>query len=399
MELTLDPTVKTDYFFVEKGERHYLQEFDYEYVRNNLLKVLDLGNREKIYKFLVIVSAHHDAQTGEPVFVTKNVNLRELYYVNTRLRVLDKMIDDITFGKKNSQKNLPVPPLQTMYKEYTENKLKPKLQSTIAPAIPAIKFTRKEVLPTDPRIHAMSDVSTECAVKILDWVDNFEVCNIELTEAVRESSTEQMQMVTILKTSSEKIQEVFTALGETLEDVFNLNPSFIGRMFGSKNVIKESDIETAIHKLQKVVNVDTTKYSGVNVKFNELQETFTKIIDHVEYGIKGCEYGVAKNIQADEFERRMERLMKVRTTNDISKLHIESFRSNFNTNLSKLSEVQQVLVPLLIVRIMESSGKIDDETLNIVKNLAGGKVEVSKIRVSDDAAANMAAMISDTDEN
>ena len=96
-----------------------------------------------------------------------------------------------------------------------------------------------------------------------------------------------------------------------------------------------------------------------------------EIKDRVEHGIIGCQYVIATDEDPYEFELRQERLMKIRATTEISELSLSTIHKKFLSDLSKLKEVQEVVVPLLIVKLQnQASKRVDDETVNIIRGLA-----------------------------
>lgn len=367
--------MKGVYFFNDGKKNIEIQEFDYEYVRNSLLKVFE-KNVSKKYIFQVIVSRTYDSN-GMPIFDVRPLDLNEIYFDNIRLRVLEMMLDDIYFGRI-SIKELPVPKLQQEYMDYLDGKPKVIEQKDTTPAIPApIVFKRVEIDENDTRLPAIIDMKTDQEnfnpIKVLDWIENFEVCSQEITVSIQKSSEEQIRLVQVLKTNSEYIHGVFNNLTSVLESMFPLKPTFTQRLFGYKKdvEVKQEDLSTILSTLRNAVAVDSNRFSGVSEVFKSIQQNFAEIKDTVEHGIKGCEYVIATEDDAYEFELRRERLMKIRATTDISEMSLSTVNKKFLSDLNKLKEVQEVVVPLLIIKLQNQvSTKVDDETVNIIRNLA-----------------------------
>ena len=366
--------MKGKYFFNDGRQNIEIQEFDYDYVRNSLLKVFD-KNVAKKYIFNVIVSRTYDGN-GMPIFDVRPLNLNDIFYDSTRLRVLEMMLDDIYFGRI-SIKELPVPRLQQEYQEYLEGRAKPVVQNT-TPDVPApIVFERTELDENDSRLPAIIEMKKDQEnfhpMKVLDWIENFEVCSQEITVSIQKSSEEQIRLVQVLKTNSEYIHGVFNNLTSVLESLFPLKPSFTQRLFGYKKdvEVKQEDLGTILSTLRNAVAIDPNRFSGISEVFKGIQSNFSEIKDTVEHGIKGCEYVITTEEDAYEFELRRERLMKIRATTDISEMSLTTINKKFLSDLNKLKEVQEVVVPLLIVKLQNQvSKKVDDETVNIIRNLA-----------------------------
>lgn len=366
--------MKGKFFFNDGNQNIIIQEFDYDYVRNSLLKVFD-KNVAKTYIFNVIVSRTYDS-TGKPIFDVRPLNLREIFYNTKRLRVLDMMLDDIYFGKI-SIKELPVPPLQKEYQDFLNGISKP-VPQTETPELPApIVFKRVEISENDSRIPAIVEMQKDQEdfkpLKVLDWIDNFEVCSQEITKSIQQSSEDQIHLVQILKSNSEYIHGVFNNLTSVLESMFPIKPTFTQRLFRYKKdvEVKQEDLGNILSTLKNAVAIDSNRFSGISEVFKDIQDNFLQIKDTVEYGIKGCEYAITTMEDPYEFELRRERLLKIRTTTDISEMSLTTINKKFLSDLNKLKEVQEVVVPLLIVKLQNQvSKKVDDETVNIIRNLA-----------------------------
>jgi len=367
--------MKGKYFFKDStGTSIEIQEFDYDYVRNSLLKVFD-KNVQKKYMFNVIVSRNYDAN-GMPIFDVRSLDLNEIYYDSTRLRVLEMMMDDIYFGRIGI-KEIATPALQLEYKEYEAGRAKPVVMENQTPAIPApITFTRKDLDLNDPRLPAIKEMKSDFRFRpltVLDWVENFEVCSTEITTSNRELSQEQMNLVNVLQTNSDYIMGVFDNLTNVLESLFPLKRSWFQRVTGSKKDIEveKDDISTILNRLNNAVAIDPTKFSGISTMFKGIQDKIKDIKDNVEHGIIGCQYVIATEEDAYEFELRQERLMKLRATTDISEMSLVTVNKRFLNNLNKLGEIQEVLVPLLIMKLQnQASTKVDEETVSLIRNLA-----------------------------
>jgi hypothetical protein len=367
--------MKGKYFFNDGNKNIEIQEFDYKYVRNSLLKVFD-KNVAKKYIFNVIVSRTYDA-SGMPIFDVRPLNLNEIFYDSVRLRVLVLMLDDIYFGTARIEE-LPVPSLQKEYQDFLEGKAKPVLtNNSDLPSIPApIVFERNEISENDSRLPAIISIKANVEfnpVQVLDWVENFEVCSQEITVNTQMLSEEQIKLVQILKNNSDYIHGVMNNLTTVLEGMFPLKPTFMQRMFGREKTIEvqQEDLTTILSTLRNAVTVDPNRFSGISEVFKGIQGNISEIKDRVEHGIIGCQYVITTEEDPYEFELRQERLMKIRATTEISALSLSTIHKKFLSDLSKLKEVQEVVVPLLIVKLQnQASKRVDDETVNIIRGLA-----------------------------
>lgn len=368
--------MKNKFFF--KDERNnpvMIQEFDYEYVRNSLLKVFDRSVSKK-YVFNVIVSRDYDA-SGMPNFDVRPLDLNEIYYETTSLRALEMMLDDIYFGRV-SIKDLPVPKLQQEYQEFLEGRAKPVaiVQNASIPA--PVEYVRKELDENDPRLPAIMEQPANYPIdgmKVLDWIENFELCSQEMTVSTQNLSVEQLKLVQTLKDNGEHIQGIMNNLTTVLETMFPLKPTFTQRLFGKKDiVVKKEDLNSILNTLTNAVKIDTHRFSGINEVFKRIQANISEIKENVEMGIVGCNFAIQKfgdDQQVYEFELRHERLLKIRATTDISEMSLTTANRNFLSSLNNLKEMQDVMIPLLVVKLQnQATPKVDDETVSIIRNLA-----------------------------
>lgn len=378
--------MKGKYFFLDSRNNEVeIEEFDYNYVRNALLKVYDRAV-SKQYIFNVVVSRKFDS-LGTPTFDVRPLNLENIYYDSLNLCVLGMMLDDIYF-KSLQVKNLETPPLQKEYQDFLEGRTKIQLQNA-TPEMPApIQFERTEIAPDDSRLVEIAKIESDIAVNplvALDWVQNFEVCSIELTQSTQKLSTDQMQLVQLLKNNSDYIHSVLDNLTTVLEQLFPLKPTFTQRLFGTKKeiTVKSDDLGKILETLRSAVSVDANRFSGLSTVFSNIKNSIGELKENVEQGLIGCKYAIATSDEQDawEFELRQERLMKIRATTEISEMSLSTINKKFVTDLGKLKEVQEIVVPLLIIRLQnQASNKVDEETVTIIRNLAYNESPVSFVQ-------------------
>lgn len=368
--------MKKNYFFFDGKKRVIIQEFDYFYVRNSLLRVFDKNeSNPKEYFFEVVVSRTFDS-AGVPSYDVRRLDLNGIYYDNNvNLRVLEMMKDDILWGQKIQLKNMPLPPLKQEYEDFKAGKV------IAAPAIvtsdipPPKVIERKELSVNDRRIPALSEMPTTFnhnPMVSLDWIENFELCNQSLTTTVQQLSGEQLALVKMMKSSSDYIHTVFDNLSTALESLFPIRPTVMQRWFGNtKFEVDDDNIEMILEKLTSAVNVDPTRFSGIDSIFNQLHDSIDAIQLNVEHGIVGCQYVLDTEEDPYEFEMRHSRLMKVRASTSITELSLVDIHKRYVVNYSKLNEIQTTLIPLLISRLQsQTTSVVDEDTVNIIKNLA-----------------------------
>lgn len=368
--------MKGKYFFLDGKQEVEIQEFDYDYVRNSFLKVFKKNDTSpKDYYFEVVVKRTIGAN-GQPIFDVRTLDLSKIYFDNTNLRMLDMMKDEIYWGPALVPINMPLPPLKQEYEDIKAGKTVVYPTVVENPEIPApVVLVRKELDENDPRLVMLSNMNHDFSLTTmvsLDWIENFEICNQDLTASIQQLSAEQLALVKVMKSSSDYIRGIFNNLSSVLESLFPIKPSMMKRWFGNtKFIVDETNIDEIVRKLEEAVAVDTNRFSGINPMFDALQAKIDAIKLNVEHGVLGCQLVVDTETDPFEFEMRHERLMKVRASSGITEISLIDIHRRFLVNYSKLNEIQTVLIPLLITRLQtQASKEVDEETVDIIKNLA-----------------------------
>lgn len=371
------------YFFLEGKNAVLIEEFNYDYVLNSLLKVFDRKSTEKRKYYTEVVVSRTFDRNGVVSYDVRRLDLMEIYFDSTSLRALLMMVDDIYFGDRGNsvyKPNMPLPPLKKEWEDWKAGKVV--LAPAIIPAgtetsMPApIVRTRTEIAENDPRILEIDKpVDFELnPIKALDWVENFEMCSSELTVDIQQLSTEQMQMVSLMKTNSEFINSIFANLTRSLESIFPIKPTLMRRWFGNTNfVVEQADISSIMSVLNTAVNVDTSRFSGIETVFERIGESIEDLKLNIEHGIHACNYAIESSDEEEySFEIRLERLMKVRASTGSSELSLRDNHMKFLTNYNNLVETQTVLIPLIITRLQTMTGNVvDEDTVSILRSLAG----------------------------
>ena len=374
--------MKGKYFFKENGKEIEIKEFDYKYVRNAFLKEYDRkANRQ--YCFTVIVDRTYDP-SGEPVFDVRVLDLNDIYFDNTRLRMLEVMIDEISWDSKATTRiqNLPVPPLQKEYQEYLEGKKRKAVVTNdstpqlieVPPPPPLERIPVKE---DDARIHSVELMFDSSEIKaqplvVLDWVDNFQVANHEVSTRMRSLTEKQIKMVANVTTHSKYLQDVMKNVSTVLEDIFPINPGFFKRVFGNTDFkINPDDLQPSIERLQAAVKIDPRRFAGIKETFDEISNLSTEIKECLDQGILGCKFAVATIEDSFEFEIREERLMKMGIVANQTRLSMKDAELNFNISMESFNEIQTVLIPVIVMRMQASvNHKLDDDTVNMIRKIA-----------------------------
>lgn len=374
--------MKGKYFFKENGKEIEIKEFDYKYVRNAFLKEYDRkANRQ--YCYTVIVDRTYDP-AGDPIFDVRVLDLNDIFFDNTRLRMLEVMIDEISWDNKaaNRIQNLPIPPLQKEYQEYLEGKKRKAVVTTDAtPQLieipPAPPLERVPVLEDDIRIKSVELMFDKSEVKanpmiVLDWVDNFPVINHEVTVKMRTMTEKQIKMASNISTHSQYLHGVMNNISKVLEDIFPINPGFLKKVFGNTDFkVSHDDMDKTIERLTQAVRIDPRRFSGLQTSFDEITGMASEIKEVLEQGVLGCKFAVATIEDAFEFDIREERLLKMSIVANQTRISMKNAEMKFNMDMERFNEIQNVLLPILVMRIQESvNSKLDDDTVNIIRKIA-----------------------------
>lgn len=374
--------MKGKYFFIENGKEVEIQEFNYNYVLNSLLKQYDRSSN-KTYMFTVIVKCDYDS-LGNAYFETKTLPLDEIYFDNKRLNVLDLMKDKIHFTNIRIDPNMPVPALERKYREWKEGKLRPNPAAVTAPYVPApIVLSKKPIDPEDNMVADIErwmefpDTIEKNSVKVLDWYVNLPVCAQEVGIKIQKISERQLDMNAALQQHSDYIRGLMNNLTTALETLFPLKPTFAQKLFGKADIkVQPSDLPKVMRELNEAVKYDTNKFSGIVTMFNDIRTEVRDIKDELEYGKIGCEYAIKRLEDAFEYELTLERLMKMSITTSMSDASIVAVSKQYQIDMNRMVDIQTITIPLIISRLQSQTGKaVDSDTVDIIRNLAYGNKE------------------------
>lgn len=372
--------MKGKYFFIENKQEIEIQEFDYQFVLNSLLKKYDRRVNKK-YFYNVIVKRTYDSM-GNPEFDVRNLELSKIYYSNTRLNMLDLMKDEIHF--KNIQiRDLPVPPLEREYEAWKEGRLKPRPDLAVVEVPAPIVLTKTPIDQDDERIADIErwmvfpDTVEKNSVKVLDWFVNLPVCAQEVGAKIQKISERQLDLNDALHKHSDYVRSLMNNLTNALESLFPLKPSFTQKLFGKADIkVQQADLPKVMKALNDAVKYDTNKFSGLTSLFNEIRTEVREIKDELEYGKIGCEYAIRRLDDAFEYELTLERIMKMSITSAMTEASIVNVSKQYQIDMNRMVDIQTVTIPLIINRLQTQIGKaVDADTAAIIRNLAYGDKE------------------------
>lgn len=375
--------MKGKYFFIENGKEVEIKEFNFNYVLNSLLRQYDRSSNRK-YMYNIIVDRTYDS-LGNPYFDTRSLSLDEIYFDNRRLKVLDLMKDKIHFSNVRIDPNIPTPPLETEYKVWKAGKFKPNPSAVATtPAVPApIVLKKKPIDPEDERTADIErwmvfpDTIKKDSVKVLDWFVNLPVCAQEVGVKIQKISERQLDLNAALQQHSDYIRGLMNNLTVALETLFPLKPTFTQKLFGKAAIkVQSSDLPTVMKELNEAVKYDCNKFSGITSLFTEIRDEVQDIKNELEYGKIGCEYAIRKLDDAFEYELTLERIMKMGISSSMTEASIVGVSKQYQIDMNRMIDIQTITIPLIIGRLQAQTGKaVDEETANIIRNLAYGNKE------------------------
>lgn len=372
--------MKGKYFFKENGKEIEIKEFDYEYVRNALLKEYKSSANRK-YCYTIVVDRTYDS-LGNPVFDVRKLDLNEIYFDTTKLRIQALMLDEIMFDKSLRVKDLPMPALQKEYKDWKDGKIE--MKHAVSAEVLNIPVVHKERVPVDPNDVRVTMIQQYAAtpdgivgdpVLALDWIENYDVCNRELAIQSQGISEKKIQLAGAIKANSEYLHTVFDKLRITMEELFPLKPTFMQKLFGGKTdlVVKEADLNKVLSALQSAVQFDHTRFEGIKLMFDDINKDIANLQSNIVNGTVGCGYQIANVEDKFEWELGEQRLQKVAITTEIMQTSLVATRQQFMVDFNRMNEVQTILIPLVVDRLQSQVGQsIDADTERTIRVLAYG---------------------------
>lgn len=369
--------MKGKYFFIENRKEIEIQEFDYKYVQNALLKEFD-RHATRTYCYTVVVKRTFDS-LGNPEYDVRTLDLADIYYDNTELCVLKLMKDQICFHNVKIQ-DLPMPPLQKEYMDWKAGKIAPKQiaapVNVEVPPPPARK--RIDIAIDDPRLREIEEMETDKKIvpmEVLDWVVNMPIRAHEAGVNIQAMSEKQLNLSSALLQHSEYMNSLYSKLTNVLEQLFPLKPTFTQKLFGKTDVkVSTLDLNHIMQQLNAAVMYDTTKFEGVQVMFDELTEKVEAIESDLTQGIVGCEFQIARSEDSFEFDLMKERLSKMSIVNDYTAGDLVTMNKLYMIDVNRMRDIQTTTIPLIIMRLRKQVGDVvDSETIDIIRNLAYGK--------------------------
>lgn len=366
--------VKDKFFIIERGEYVIVQHFNYEYVRNSLLKRWKRNSNER-YMITIIIKEANAVSAWD----VRNIDLNEVYFSNERLRVQELMISDIKHESYRYDPNMPVPDVIKRWMQYESgrNVQVDTPASTEELAIPAKVYVKAELNPNDPRLLTIAKITPDAdAMKVLDWVVNFEALMHESSNTTAELSAEQLRVNSVLHKCTEFVDEHITKkISSTMKELFPDSRGLFSRMFGADIKFDAPDnalVKVVSDRLQSILNINDSQFRGAEVWFDELIKKFQDHISVLDISIQAGEYNVSTSPDDELLQRRYQRCSKMKITSNTSLMTVQTAKVRFNTELERLQEIRDVLVPTLINNLQASmamSGEVDQETTDIINNL------------------------------
>lgn len=388
--------VKDKFFIIENGRYVIVEHFNYEFVRNSLLKRYRKGSNER-YMITVILRE----KTAVSDWDVRNMDLLDVYFSNERLRVQELMISDIEYENYRYQPNMPVPAVMERWMQYERNKNVQIDEMASLPAeaaaIPEKVYIRQELSTGDHRLPTISKMFPEQdAMKVLDWVVNYETAMHEVSNETSALATEQLRINSTLQQCSDFVNnEVTVKISNLMREMFPDERGFFGKLFGSDMKYSLPDaftVQAIDEKLKKILTVDTNKFRGAEVWFDNLIERYEKHLAVLEASVNAGEYQLAVSPNDELQQYRYDRVGKMKITTNISLMTVQTAKTRFHTEMEKFQEIKDVLVPILINKLQVTvSGEhvVDEETTNLITDLrtlaerakksAKNDVEVNKL--------------------
>lgn len=369
--------MKGKYFFIENRKEIEIQEFDYKYVQNALLKEFD-RHATRTYCYTVVVKRTFDS-LGNPEYDVRTLDLADIYYDNTELCVLKLMKDQICFHNVKIQ-DLPMPPLQKEYMDWKAGKIAPKqIAAPVTVEVPPPPARKRiDIAIDDPRLREIEEMETDKKIvpmEVLDWVVNMPIRAHEAGVNIQAMSEKQLNLSSALLQHSEYMNSLYSKLTNVLEQLFPLKPTFTQKLFGKTDVkVSTLDLNHIMQQLNAAVMYDTTKFEGVQVMFDELTEKVEAIESDLTQGIVGCEFQIARAEDSFEFDLMKERLSKMSIVNDYTAGDLVTMNKLYMIDVNRMRDIQTTTIPLIIMRLRKQVGDVvDSETIDIIRNLAYGK--------------------------
>ena len=346
--------MKGKYFFIENGKHVEIKEFDYEYVLNSLLKEFD-RSKQRVYNYTVVIDCQYDS-FDNPTFSVRTLNLKDIYFSNINLSVLDLMMDSIYNDKTLKVRDLPMPRLQREYMVWKENRKVTSVSSSVViPALPTRE--RVEIDVNDKRIPdiVVFGLSIEKQVKeleVLDWIENFPIRSNSLSTNIQKVSENQIALTAAMSSHSTFMNGFYANITNVLESLFPIKTKFIYKIFGEPEiVIEEENLETILTTLSNAVVYDVEHFKGIQLMFDSINSNVDSISEDLEQGLIGCQYQIQHIEDPYEWELSNERLNKISISNDLTRGTVATINKRFKQDINRISEIKDVLIPLIMQKI------------------------------------------------
>lgn len=376
--------VKDKFFIIEHGEYVIIEHFNYEFIRNSLLKVYRHGSNER-YMMTVVIKEKTLANDWE----VRSLDLNQIYFSNERLRVQELMISDIRHENYRYNPNMPIPDVMRRWMEYDKNRdvqIDEELKLPVAKDIPEKVYTREELDEKDPRLETIQKMYPVLdKMVVLDWAVNYDAVLQDASKCTSSLSNEQLRINTVLHKCQQFMNtEISGKISKIMTDAFPDQRGFFSRLVGAdvKYMVPDSmGVQNITNKLHEVLTVNTTQFRGAEVWFDELIECYQKHIEMLDGGIAACEFQMTQEPHEEMHKRHLDRVSKMRMTSNMSLMTVQTAQLRFNTEMEKLQEIRDVLVPIIINNLQVSTmGDVvsDEQTRDLITNLKGMQENINK---------------------
>lgn len=382
--------VKDKFFIVENGENLVLENFNYEYTRNQLLKFYS-PNKKTAIRFMCTIILRDGGNYIEKWDV-RQVDLSTIFFSNTRLSVLALMLEDITYESYRYDDKFPVPNMLQRWKTISEGR-KPDVTESennlpeVQKQIPARVYTREVLDVNDARLPAIKNMYPDLdSMAVLDWVVNYETCLHEASTNTVQLSEEQLRVSSILQKCSAYVNtEVVGRISEIMKQSFPDNRGFFGKLFGAEVKVEtpSADSITSIaNGLRNALSVNASQFVGADQWFIDLIQRYEDHMNVLNVGVKAGEYMLVQSADDEVLLRRYNRTNKMHITANMSLMTVRTGQISFNTEMERLQEIRDVLVPILISKLQcQTTGDVDNETLQMINRLKS--INTKPVEVSD----------------
>lgn len=370
-------TCPQSYFMIRCGRPLIFDDFDYDYVRNEILKHYDDDTTTYVINDFVI---QRPSEKNGNKWIVDNVDISKVYFDNTRLTVFKMIKDDIHYEVRGKLriKKMPLPFIFQEYNKYIRDKKSPStvMQQEEIVIPPKIEKQRVPVSSSHEKFHSFFQygLTNSNTLIMLDWLENYDICMNEISDENMHISSEHIKLSQVLIKHSEYINEsIFQPVMDTLGGFFPEKVGFLGKLFGSssKYVFDEDQIADIISSLHKSAQCDVNRFSGAETMFKSLLEKIDNLKSRNSLGVLVAKLQLEDNADENyQLELYKDRLLKINSTLNVTAMSVKASYNQFMGSLNKLNELKDVLIPTIAnVLQAQANKRISTDTINTIKDL------------------------------